>query len=160
MGTSTEVGDQTLSPDFGIDADAEDWMRVTESILPPGVYDGFDVVKQGSDAVVKSGVMLIRDAGGRQIRAETSSPITLTPTPTESTILATWQFKEQEEWWVDFQAAENQTNYDVILAEAVFDQNDDLDTVDNSVKTLPEWSVLNSNGDVTGTQILVPDVNT
>lgn len=156
---SVNQGNQTIFPDYRMDADAPNFMKMRTNILPVGIYMGLEATKQGSDVVIEPGVMEIRDDGDRQVRVKTSDPITVTPTENEPWIIGEWEFNEEEDWWAEFKNVNNFLGNDIILAKAVYDNSGNFDSLDLSDRTYPTWAELDSTGSKVNEIRLVPNGN-
>lgn len=151
---TADEGNQTVVIKEGTRFDPEDMNKLLHDYLPYGVYAGWGLsIVDDDTAQIATGSGVLNDSSANQaVKVITEATIDIDVTPSTSFIVVEWQFEDNEEQnYADFQAVGSPSGDQIVIGEATFDVNDDLDgfdlsqkdTIDtDALKAGPENSVL------------------
>lgn len=144
---------------FSYEQDAESNLFTEKlyRVVPPGVYHGMELVKEGSIIHVLSGVSVIRDTQGHQTTAIVDSSKDVTPTEEDNIVLLTWEWQSDPSNKPQIITASSSTGTDVVLGQAVYN-NGSFDSVNQDNRDLPTWTK-NPGQASEEDLVLIPEIN-
>lgn len=139
--SDTDQGDQEILFDYETELDAEDVSKRLRNIVPTGIYDGFQTSQKTSVKVeLLPGVMEISSSSGHQVRIKTNSSVIVEPTESSPFVVARWSQKNQGDWYASFTKAVSIQTHDIVFAKALFDNNGDINGLDKTDRSYPEFN--------------------
>jgi hypothetical protein len=136
----TDEGSQEIFIDYDQSVDASTVSRRLDQHLPPGIYSGGNVsIVSASEAEISPATMEVRDDNEEQVKVETRDTVTLSPSSSEPYLVFTWTRKEAEGWYGNFQVSSAIPPHAIVFGEAKFDGNGDLDNIDFSKRSIPNY---------------------
>lgn len=152
-----EVSDTDVF-DHSMDATSRQFTKLLHRVVPPGVYHGMELVKEGSIVHILAGVAVVRDAQGHQTTVIAETTKSVEPTEDDNIILIDWEYQNDPDNQAQILVSSVSTNTDVVLGKAVFDNNGNFDSVTQSNRDLPTWTKNPGQADEEN-MVLIPEIN-
>lgn len=91
------------------------FQRQLHRVLAPGVYSGFNLIKNGDQVDITSGVALVADAQGRQKTVVRDNAQQLEADPNKQYIVIRWEYTNDEDNQADVLPVSVPISHDVVL---------------------------------------------